>query len=150
MYRRILAVVLAVCSLVLLMAPASYAGTTVPHSAGLDLSAWPTILAGLCGLGSAQLTAILTHRKAPQWIKSGVALALSTLAGVLITVTTVAGYTWKDYASEIAVAWLVAMGSHYAGLTALASNITAGSGVGAGVAPIVQASDPAPTGGGAS
>lgn len=105
-------------------------------ASALVLSSWPTILAGMCGFGSSQITAFLTHRRAPQWIKSGVNLALSTLAGVLINLTVVAGSNWKDYVATIAVAWLVALGTHFSGMTALIGNSSANVGIGENAKPL--------------
>jgi hypothetical protein len=117
----------------------------VGGAATLALSSWPTILSGLCGLGSSQLTAFLSHKAAPTWVKSGIALCLSTLSGVLITVTVVPGNTWKDYVSLIGLTWITALFSHVAGLTALVENKTADVGVGKNVPPLVKPAVVAPT-----
>lgn len=135
--RWALAVCLALVGMLLTADPALAAGHVVRTGPSLDLGSWPTILAGLCGIGSAQLTALLTHRRAPQWMKSGVHLALSALAGVLINVAVVPGNKWTDYLGEIGVAWIIGIATKFAGATALAEEVTAGAGVGADVAPLV-------------
>lgn len=112
----------------------------------LVLNSWPVILAGICGVLSTHVTEIATHRNAPQWVKSGVNLVLTTLSGVLVTITTVAGYTWKDYLGVIASSWVVSMFTHWTGATTWLQEATANVGIGADVKPIVQA--PAGTAGG--
>lgn len=140
--RLVWLLVMLIMSIVLVaQQPAFAAGD--PVKAHVGLSSWPTILAGLCGVGSAQLTALLTHRHAPQWIKSGVHLSLSVLAGVFINLTVVAGNKWTDYVAEIAVAWIAGIGTKIAGGTALAEEVTAEQGVGKNVGPIVPRTPPA-------
>jgi membrane-associated HD superfamily phosphohydrolase len=129
---------LVVAGVLLISEPAFAAGHALRTRSTVDLGSWPTILAGLCGIGSSQLTALLTHRRAPQWIKSGLHLALSTLAGVLINITVVSGHKWTDYLAEIAVAWITGIGTKVAGGAALAERLTAGQGLGANVAPLVR------------
>jgi hypothetical protein len=137
LYRRLVAVGLLVIGLLLITPSAFAAGSGMRNGYSLALNSFPTVLAGLCGLASAQLTALLTNHQAPQWIKSGVHLLISTLAGVLVTVAVVPGNRWTDYLSEIAVAWVAGIAAHFAGLTALVASITANSGLGASVTPLV-------------
>jgi hypothetical protein len=137
--RRLLAVLVAALALLSFVAPPAFASNSDGPSSprAFDLNSWPVILAGATGFLSSQATAILTNHRAPQWIKSLTNLALTSLGGVLITVQTIPGHTWKDYAGTIFAAWLVSLGTHFAGLTALAQNASAGFGFGANAAPLV-------------
>lgn len=122
--------------------PAYADGNSGAHGFALAIGSWPVVLAGACGWGASQLTAILTQHNAPQWLKSSVSLALTSLAGVLITIQVVPGHTWKDYLAEIAVGELVALGTHYSGMTAFATAQTYGRGFGDKLRPLVS-TDPA-------
>lgn len=113
-----------------------YAGDGT-NSLSLALDSWPVILAAGCGFLSTHLTALFTHYTAPQWVKSGINLALTALAGVLITVTVVDGKTWKDYLGEIAAAWITSLVVHTAGITAWIQNTTASVGIGKQASPLV-------------
>lgn len=103
----------------------------------LVLNSWPVILAGITGFLSTHVTEILTHRNAPQWIKSGVNLVLTTLGGILITLQVVPGHTWKDYVGEIFTAFLSSMFTHWTGLTTLTQSLTASFGIGGNTPPLV-------------
>jgi len=143
--RRLRAVVITLL-LVLFWVPAAYAhasdssGPSGPRAFDLVLNSWPVLLAGGTGFVSSQLTALLTHEKAPQWIKSLTNLVFTSLGGVLITVQTVPGHTWKDYAGVITAGELAALATHYIGLTAAAQAATANFGIGGGATPIVAPS----------
>jgi len=146
--RWIRAVLVVMMGLTFLATPAYAAGTS-PNSTNaftLALNSWPVILAGLVGVGSTHLTEVLAHYEAPQWIKSGINLALVSLGGVLITVTTIPGKNWKDYVGEIFAAWVSSLIVHATGLTAWIQNLAGNVGIGAGVQPLVP--DPATTGSG--
>lgn len=106
-------------------------------NAALGLASWPVILAAFCGFLATQATTVLAHRNAPQWLKSGINLALVTLAGVLISLQVVPGSNWKDTVGLIIPAWLTSLATHYSGLTQLLSHLTGDVGVGASLAPIV-------------
>lgn len=142
------AIALAGATLLLLVTvgslPAYAAGNSGAASVALGIASWPVILAGVCGAASTQLTALLTHRNAPQWFKSGVNLVLTSLAGVLITIQVIPGHTWKDYLAEIAVGELVALGMHYSGATAFAAAASANVGLGGNLTPIVAATPQSP------
>lgn len=119
---------------------------SVASSFALVLNSWPVILAGVSGFISTHVTDFVTHRNAPQWVKSGVNLVLTTFSGVLVTITTVPGYTWKDYLGVIASAWLVSMFTHWTGATTWVQNATANFGIGGDTKPLI--SEPAGTAGG--
>jgi hypothetical protein len=123
-------------SVLLIATPAEAAANHVGNPYSLVLDSWPVLLAAGCGWLSSQATAFLTHRRAPQWIKSGVHLLLASLAGVLITVVVIPTKTWKDYAAEIFVAWLSGVISKVAGWTEFVGNATANVGIGANVKPL--------------
>jgi hypothetical protein len=143
MRGRLLVTALLLLAAVLQPVTAYAAGPTNAHTGvvALTLTSWPVLLAGGVGWLSSQVTAFLTHKAAPQWIKSGIHLALSTLAGALITITVTPASSWKDYAALIATTWGAGIISHVAGWTQLVANTTWNVGVGAGVPPIVP---PAP------
>lgn len=136
MLRRLYLIAVLVLGCLSLSLPAE-AATGVLHAKTLTLDSWPVLLAALAGFGATHVTEILTHYDAPQWVKSGVNLALVALAGVLITVTVVPGKSWKDYVGEIFAAWVSSLATHTSGITTWLQNATANVGVGANVHPLV-------------
>jgi hypothetical protein len=122
-----------VLQLVALHAAVSHVALT----AALGFASWPVILAAGCGFLATHITALLTHRNAPQWLKSGINLVLVSLAGVLIAVQVVPGSTWKDYLGLIVPAWLTSLATHYAGFTQWITNAAGNVGIGANTPPLV-------------
>lgn len=114
----------------------------------LVLNSWPVMLAGLTGILSTHATEVLTHKNAPQWVKSGVNLVLTTLGGVLVTVETVPGYNWKDYLGVIGSAEAVSLITHWTGATAWLQEATKSVGIGANTKPLVPDASAAGTAGG--
>lgn len=96
----------------------------------LVLNSWPVILAAGCGFLATHLTDFLTHRNAPQLVKSAVNFGLTALAGVLIAVEVVPGKTWKDYVGLILAAWIVSMVTHATGVTNWVQTKTGSAGLG--------------------
>jgi len=139
--RLLVAVVAALALLLIFCTPPAFAsnssGPSGSHAFDLVLNSWPVFLAGVVGFLSTQATALVTHHRAPQWIKSGINLALVTLGAAVTTIQTIPGHTWKDYAGEIVAAWLVSLATHFAGLTAFAQNLSSGWGIGSNVTPLV-------------
>jgi hypothetical protein len=115
-------------------------GPSGPRAFELVLNSWPVLLAAGAGFLSSQLTAFLTHEKAPQWIKSLTNLVFTSLGGVLITVQTVPGHTWKDYVGVIVAGEIAALATHYIGLTAALQAATANFGIGGATPPLVAPS----------
>jgi hypothetical protein len=144
MRRFILWFVAWVVVAILVLAPSALASTSGGPSGSrsfdLVLNSWPVILAAFTGFLSSQVTALFTHHRAPQWVKSLTNLLLTTLGGVLITVQTVPGHTWKDYVGEILMAWVVSLLTHFSGMTALVQSLSSNFGFGAGVQPLVAPS----------
>jgi len=138
MRRFILICAVAIVALATPALASSSGGPSGPRSFDLVLNSWPVILAGFTGFLSSQVTALFTHHRAPQWVKSLTNLLLTTLGGVLITVQTVPGHTWKDYVGEILMAWVVSLLTHFSGMTALVQNMSSNFGFGAGVQPLVD------------
>lgn len=98
-------------------------------SFALVLNSWPVILAGFCGFVSTHVTEFVTKRNAAQWLKSGINLGFTTLGGILVTITTVPGYGWKDYLGVIASSWVVSMFTHWTGITTWAQALTENKGL---------------------
>ena len=135
MLKRLYLIAVLLLGLLSISVEPAWAATGGPHQ--LTFDSWPVVLAGIVGIVATHVTEVLTHYDAPQWVKSGVNLALVTLAGVLITVEVVPGHTWKDYVGEILVAWIASIAAHSAGVTAWLERLTADIGVGAGARPLV-------------
>lgn len=136
--KRVYLVLLMFFGFLALTAPANAADTSDPGANfALVLNSWPVILAGLVGVASTHLTELFAHYQAPQWVKSGINVFLATLGAVLVTIQTVPGYSWKDYAGEIIVAVGSSMVVHWTGVTSWLQTLTAQSGVGANARPIV-------------
>lgn len=137
---RLVSLLVALCAALALCATGAYAddGTGTGAGFSLALNSWPVLVAGALGIVSTNVTAFLTHRAAPQWIKSGVNLALVSLAGVIATIQLVPGHMWKDYAGTIFVAWVASLVAHGAGLTQMVSNLSSNVGIGATVEPLVS------------
>jgi hypothetical protein len=136
MLRRLYLIAVLVLGCLSLSTTAAYAATGGPHQ--LTFDSWPVVLAGIVGVGATHVTEVFTHYDAPQWVKSGVNLALVALAGVLITIQVVPGHTWKDYVGEILVAWIASLTAHASGITAWIESLTANVGIGKTATPIVE------------
>lgn len=152
--RWLYALVAAAVLMVTLGAVPAYASTSGgpsgPRAFDLVLNSWPVLLAGFTGFVSSELTAFITHHKAPQWVKSLTNLVFTSLGGAIITVQTVPGHTWKDYTGIILAGWLVSLGTHFAGLTALVGSLSSDIGIGATASPLVLPSGTTLTASGAA
>lgn len=142
--KRFLVFIVLFLGVMLWNQPLAMADTGGHTGLALALDSWPVLLAALCGLAATHLTEVFTKYTAPQWVKSGVNLALVTLGGVLATIATDAGKTWKDYVGEIFAAWVVSILAHTAGLTAWIEALTANTGIGGNAKPLVTTPSPNP------
>lgn len=142
--RRLLALLVAALSLLAVLATPAFAsnsdGPSSLRSFDLIFNSWPVLLAAGTGFLSSQLTAVLTHEKAPQWVKSLTNLVFTSLGAAIITVEVVPGHTWKDYLGLILAGTFSSLATHYIGLTALAQSKTATFGFGGNTAPLVAPS----------
>lgn len=91
-------------------------------------------IALLAGAGVPFAVDLLTKSRAPRALKSFLAAALATLAGVLATNVYLDGADWKVYLRNVVTAWVVALATHYSGITQPVQDATADVGIG-GTAP---------------
>lgn len=92
-------------------------------------------IALLLGVLVSPVTGLLTKAHASPALKAFVNFALSSLAGVVVTVTFVNGTRWQDYVRDIGYAWVVSIATHYGfwkptGVTAAVQSSTANVGLG--------------------
>lgn len=89
----------------------------------------------LAGVGVPFAVDLVTKSNAPRAVKSFLAAALATLAGVLVTNVYVDGADWKLYLRNVATAWVIALATHYTGVTDPVQRRTATVGIGGTRAP---------------
>lgn len=96
--------------------------------ASVDL--FPVALSLLIGFVIPHIVDLVTHSTAPQWMKSGLAVALAALTGALTTVTWQGWNDWKVYVLNIFMVFMSAFTSHTAGTSEFVQNATGDFGVG--------------------
>lgn len=82
------------------------------------------------GLAVAFAVELVTAPNAAARIKRATCAALSLLAGVLPTIVYTPAAGWRQYASAVLVAWVVAIVTHASGITHPVQTATARVGVG--------------------
>lgn len=87
----------------------------------------------VAGLVIPFITELITKSAAPLWLKSTMTVALSTLAGVLVTVSIGDYKSISSYLAAIAIAWIASMRMHYTGATKVVATATADVGIGKGL-----------------
>jgi hypothetical protein len=65
------------------------------------------------GLLLSALTALVTHEKAPSWLKAVILLALSAAASVILPATQSGEFHWKPVMLTWAVTFFSGVGSHF-------------------------------------
>ena len=86
------------------------------------------LLSGVLGLAVPTLTETITHSKAPTWLKSLLAFALSAAVAAVTTVVVDDHPTVVGYLAAVGTTWLASARAYFAGLVLA---LAPGSGLGA-------------------
>ena len=90
------------------------AGMSTVDLSAVDLAA--LLLSGAVALVVPTLTEAITHSKAPTWLKSALAFALSAVIGAVTTVAVDDHATVLGYLAAILTAWLTSARAYVAGM----------------------------------